>query len=59
MYLSFLVNLRDLHICIILYYLESPSAYEEAMSTLFIPESGNVLAKTLQVITEDNRGIET
>ena len=29
--------------------LEAPLAYEEAMSTLFLPESGNILAKTIQV----------
>ena len=26
--------------------LDAPLAYEEAMSTLFLPESGNILAKT-------------
>ena len=30
--------------------LNAPLAYEEAMSTLFLPESGNILAKTIQVI---------
>ena len=29
--------------------LDAPLAYEEAMSTLFLPESGNILAKTIQV----------
>ena len=29
--------------------LNAPLAYEEAMSTLFLPESGNILAKTIQV----------
>ena len=29
--------------------LDAPMAYEEAMSTLFLPESGNILAKTIQV----------
>ena len=29
--------------------LEAPLAYEEAMTTLFLPESGNILAKTIQV----------
>lgn len=28
--------------------LDAPLAYEEAMSTLFLPESGNILAKTIQ-----------
>ena len=27
-------------------------AYEEAMATLFLPESGNILAKTIQGNTE-------
>ena len=30
--------------------LEAPLAYEEAMTTLFLPESGNILAKTIQVL---------
>ena len=30
--------------------LNAPLAYEEAMSTLFLPESGNILAKTIQVL---------
>ena len=30
--------------------LNAPLAYEEAMSTLFLPESGNILAKTIQVV---------
>ena len=29
--------------------LDAPLAYEEAMTTLFLPESGNILAKTIQV----------
>ena len=33
--------------------LNAPLAYEEAMSTLFLPESGNILAKTIQVISAD------
>ena len=33
--------------------LNAPLAYEEAMSTLFLPESGNILAKTIQVIWAD------
>ena len=32
--------------------LDAPLAYEEAMSTLFLPESGNILAKTIQVSPE-------
>ena len=31
--------------------LNAPLAYEEAMSTLFLPESGNILAKTIQVVS--------
>ena len=31
--------------------LDAPMAYEEAMSTLFLPESGNILAKTIQVVS--------
>ena len=30
--------------------INAPQAYEEAMSTLFLPESGNILAKTIQVL---------
>ena len=33
--------------------LNAPLAYEEAMSTLFLPESGNILAKTIQVISTE------
>ena len=32
--------------------LDAPLASEEAMSTLFLPESGNILAKTIQVSPE-------
>ena len=32
--------------------LDAPLAYEEAMSTLFLPESGNILAKTIQVLND-------
>ena len=32
--------------------LDAPLAYAEAMSTLFLPESGNILAKTIQVSPE-------
>ena len=31
--------------------LDAPLAYEEAMTTLFLPESGNILAKTIQVLS--------
>ena len=31
--------------------LDAPLAYEEAMTTLFLPESGNILAKTIQVFS--------
>ena len=34
--------------------LDAPLAYEEAMSTLFLPESGNILAKTIQVFKKQN-----
>ena len=30
-------------------FLDAQIAYEEAMATLFLPESGNILAKTIQV----------
>jgi hypothetical protein len=32
-----------------MFVLDAQIAYEEAMATLFLPESGSILAKTIQV----------